>query len=278
MEYRKKCNVCGKIFCYTDQDLKENSTNSGLATLESVGALASILGGGTIFHTQYLKGQADRYSDKIVDFSKCPYCHSNNLSDYLGEAGKLPTVEAPTAKTVNINGSATTEALLKRALMLLEDGEWSSADSYLEACLDKEPELAEAYLGKLMVEMRAHSVDELAVNAVLISTSKNYQKAVRYSDSELKQMLIELDKQGTNELEQISQVRNKFNNSDCSVGFEFAQQRAAALCSDDSVLTFGWNLGSAFKLKNTKNLCVRTEEYCTPRCVHFQRALKKSYP
>lgn len=150
-----------------------------------------------------------------------------------------------------------TEALLNRAFILLEDGEWSSADSYLETCLDKEPELAEAYLGKLMVEMRAHSVDELAVNAVFISTSKNYQKAVRYSDPELKQILIELDKQGTKELEQISQVRNKFNDPNCSVSFEFTLQRAAALCSDDSVLTFGWNLGNTFKLKNAKMIATQ---------------------
>lgn len=41
MEYRKKCNVCGKIFCYTDKDVKDNLSNAGLAALESLGSLAS---------------------------------------------------------------------------------------------------------------------------------------------------------------------------------------------------------------------------------------------
>lgn len=252
MEYRMKCNVCGKIFCYTDQDLKENSTNSGLAAIESVGALASIFGGGTIFHTQYLQGQANRHSDKIVDFNRCPYCHSNNISDYFGEVEELPTVEAPSAKTVNINGSATTEALLKRAFMFLEDGEWNSADSYLEACLDKEPELAEAYLGKLMVERKAHSIDELAYDASLLPKSKNYLKVIRYGTPELEKVLTDLSERANIVGEQLYEVRSKFNDPNCSVNLILVSGGTAALCGDDSVKVFGWNPGSAFKRENVK--------------------------
>lgn len=252
MEYRMKCKVCGKIFCYTDQDLKENSTNSGLAAIESVGALASIFGGGTIFHTQYLQGQANRHSDKIVDFNRCPYCHSNNISDYFGEVEELPTVEAPSAKTVNINGSATTEALLKRAFMFLEDGEWSSADSYLEACLDKEPELAEAYLGKLMVERKAHSIDELAYDASLLPKSKNYLKVIRYGTPELEKVLTDLSERANIVGEQLYEVRSKFNDPNCSVNLILVSGGTAALCGDDSVKVFGWNPGSAFKRENVK--------------------------
>ena len=68
MEYKMKCNVCGQIFCYTDEDLKKNASNAGMAALSSLGSLASTLGGGTVFHTHHLQGQADRYSDKVVDY------------------------------------------------------------------------------------------------------------------------------------------------------------------------------------------------------------------
>lgn len=31
MEYKKRCNVYGMIWCYTDEDVKENVKNAGLA-------------------------------------------------------------------------------------------------------------------------------------------------------------------------------------------------------------------------------------------------------
>lgn len=81
IEHRMCCNVCGHIFCYTDKDLKENLKNAGMGVLSSLGGLASTLGGGTIFHTHHLTGQANRYTDKIIDYSRCPSCNSSDISE-----------------------------------------------------------------------------------------------------------------------------------------------------------------------------------------------------
>ena len=78
-EHRMRCKVCGHIFCYTDEDVANNTKNAGLAALSALGGVASILGGGTIFHTHHLKGQADRYNDKVVDYTHCPSCHSKDI-------------------------------------------------------------------------------------------------------------------------------------------------------------------------------------------------------
>lgn len=43
MEYRKRCQVCGKIFCYTDKDINNNAGNAALSALSALGGLASIL-------------------------------------------------------------------------------------------------------------------------------------------------------------------------------------------------------------------------------------------
>lgn len=101
-EHRMRCNVCGHIFCYTDEDVKKNSSNANMAALSAVGGLASTLGGGTIFHTQHLQGQANRYSDKIVDYSRCPACHSNNITEIKeGEATQqAPSTPAPASSPV----------------------------------------------------------------------------------------------------------------------------------------------------------------------------------
>ena len=89
-EHRMRCNVCGHIFCYTDEDVKKNAGNAGMSALTAIGGLASALGGGSIFHTHHLQGQADRYADKLVDYTRCPSCNSNNISEMKEEAATQP--------------------------------------------------------------------------------------------------------------------------------------------------------------------------------------------
>ena len=181
-----KCNVCGKVFCYTDEDLKKNTSNAGMAALSAIGGIASALGGGTVFHTHHLQGQSDRYNDKVIDYSQCPYCHSRSLSAFTGNAEE----DTKVVKTVNINTSASTESLLKRVFIFLEDGEWETADAYCEACLDKDPESAKAYLGKLMAELHVKIQEDLKHQQKPFDSNTNYQKAIRYGDADLRNTLV----------------------------------------------------------------------------------------
>ena len=239
MEYKMKCNVCGKIFCYTDEDLKKNAENAGMAALSAVGSLASTLGGGTIFHTHHLDGQRDRYSDKVVDYNQCPNCHSRDISIYTGDIkatnNTAPTLDAPVAKTVNINASASTESLLKRVFLFLDDGEWASADSYCEACLDVNPELAEAYLAKLMIEKKARNFEELANCAEPLSGSKNYQKVIRYGNDMLVAQLKELSRNAEKNIKRLAEIRERLNDPDCSVMIDVIDGYLVALCADGSI-------------------------------------------
>lgn len=77
MEYRRKCTVCGKIYCYSDQDVSNNVANSLATGLSALGAVSSLFGG-TRLDTYALNSQTDRYADKVVDFTQCPNCHSRN--------------------------------------------------------------------------------------------------------------------------------------------------------------------------------------------------------
>lgn len=82
--------------------------------------------------------------------------------------------------------TAATAPLLRRAFMFLEDGEWQSADEYCEKVLDIEPENAEAYLGKLMAELRVKNRDDLKNQQQPFEDRNNYKKAVRFGDEKLK--------------------------------------------------------------------------------------------
>ncbi|MBQ1617841.1 MAG: hypothetical protein II086_11310, partial [Ruminococcus sp.] len=77
--------------------------------------------------------------------------------------------------------SGSIAPLLKRAFMYLEDGEWDKANEYAERVLDKDPENAEAYLGKLMVNLKVRHREDLKNQMQPFENNKNYQKAIRFA-------------------------------------------------------------------------------------------------
>lgn len=88
-------------------------------------------------------------------------CQSCGCKYSVEEAKKMMiegTVEIKGAVQVDKNNEI--DALLKRIFMFLEEGDWSNADKYCEKVLDIDPENAEAYLGKLMVEYELNYIEQ----------------------------------------------------------------------------------------------------------------------
>ena len=84
------------------------------------------------------------------------------------------------------NASGNVKALLDRGFMALEDGEWQKADNFFEQVLNFDAKLAEAYLGKLMAELRVKKQEDLKNYKQPFDHSNNFQKAVRFADDNLK--------------------------------------------------------------------------------------------
>ena len=76
----------------------------------------------------------------------CPYCGKN---------------VSPAVKTINIDSNITADALRKRAFIMIEDGDPETASVYLDRLLDLQPEDAQAYLGKLIIEKGVLNKNEL---------------------------------------------------------------------------------------------------------------------
>ena len=75
-----RCNVCGEVFCYSNKDLERNRALSKEADRARGMAIVDLFGyGGTIASNQS-SAKADQLESRIVDYSKCPKCHSSNLS------------------------------------------------------------------------------------------------------------------------------------------------------------------------------------------------------
>ena len=82
---------------------------------------------------------------------------------------------------VQMNSS---DALIKRIYLLLEDGEFDKANELCEQVLNGDPENAEAYICELLIEFNCHTKDELSSLKTSIANSKNYNKVIRFGNDE----------------------------------------------------------------------------------------------
>ena len=85
--------------------------------------------------------------------------------------------------------SGDPKALLERAFMFLEDGDWAKADIYCESVLDQEPKCAEAYLGKLMAEVKVRKKEDLSKAKEPLDQSDSYTKVMRFADEGIRESL-----------------------------------------------------------------------------------------
>ena len=132
--------------------------------------------------------------------------------------------------TVEVSNNAPYASLLKRAYIMIEDSEWQKADELLERVLDQNPECAEAYLGKLMIDLKVNKRENLATLDKLFEDNNNYQKIMRYCDDALRDevngyinAITETinNKKYTNALEQMKQAKTS---NDFLIAAEFFEE------------------------------------------------------
>ena len=114
--YRKICNVCGHLFCYTQDDLKKNQKLIHDATFERN------MGKTEWWTTSMVTGnqrqqRADELESRIVDYSKCPKCGSKELRDATDE-----DIEKSKAPQGTIVQQTSTADELKKYKELLDQG------------------------------------------------------------------------------------------------------------------------------------------------------------
>jgi hypothetical protein len=99
--------------------------------------------------------------------------------------------ETVVKETVVASTSASTTPLIKRVFMFLEDSKWGEANEYCEKVLDIDPECADAYLGKLLAELRVTRKAGLESCQRPFDQRDNYNKIKRFGDQAL---IAELDR------------------------------------------------------------------------------------
>lgn len=74
-------------------------------------------------------------------------------------------------------------SLMERTYLFMEDGDFDSAEEYINRVLDIDPKYAPAYAAKVCVDFRIHKESELADAPFLYEDNSDWQKALRFADS-----------------------------------------------------------------------------------------------
>lgn len=109
------------------------------------------------------------------------------MQDLIRGIKKLTGTAQPiqSAAAVGTAGNETAP-LLKRAFLFLEDGDFVKADEYCERVLNLEPENAEAYMGKLMAQLKVRKRENLAQSDGRLDQTDAYQKIMRFGGEAIK--------------------------------------------------------------------------------------------
>ena len=95
-------------------------------------------------------------------------------------------VAVPVAPVAAEGFAVNVNALLRRAALSLEDGDFAKADDFCEQVLNQEPENGLAYFYKLMAELEVNTPAELADCTDQFDESTNYHRALRFGNDKLK--------------------------------------------------------------------------------------------
>lgn len=92
--------------------------------------------------------------------------------------------EKPKSSNQQSTTGVTVESLMKRARLFLEDGDYKSANEYLDKVLDIDPEYAPAYVGKTQVAVEVPYESSLAVCLIEYEKDSDWKKAIRFASPE----------------------------------------------------------------------------------------------
>lgn len=169
---------------------------------------------------------------------------------------KFSAVDISTPKVDN----AAIVPLLERVFLFLEDGKWQDADIYCEKVLDINPKCAEAYLGKLMAELKVCKRQQLRDCKHPFNDSENYAKLLRFGDedieNEIREYLEHINEQHYEEI----YINAKKRMKEASSGAQYL----VAADEFDSILGFAdseqLSIECREKAKNISEKCTRCKK------------------
>lgn len=116
--------------------------------------------------------------------------------DMISGIRKLMAEDDKMSSAVAVGASINIAAVLERGFLYAEDKNWEDADECFEKVLNVAPQNAEAYLGKLLVDLQVGTKDGLLTCGQLFDQNANYKKIIRFGDEEIKAFIRRASEEG----------------------------------------------------------------------------------
>ena len=128
----------------------------------------------------------------------CPNCNANLKADdtkdswfcqYCGTKVIRDKQHIELSGEIAVNGIASTDSLLDRAFLFIEDKNFQRAFQYLERVLDADPKNWRAYIGRLLCQLKMCKIKDLEKAARPLIIYDDYNKAMRFAVGDEASML-----------------------------------------------------------------------------------------
>lgn len=91
-------------------------------------------------------------------------------------------------------GSGNTGGMVERGFICLKDRNFQEAEKVFNRILDIDPHSGSAYLGRLMINRRVSTIEELEYQSDPMSAETDYQHAIEYGEPKIKKTLRDYEK------------------------------------------------------------------------------------
>ena len=118
--------------------------------------------------------------DNTREFGFCSYCGTKLAQEKIivEHRGKIA-----------VDGIAEKDALLERGFGFIKEGQFEQAASRFDRALDVDPHCYDAYLGKLMCDVKVRTVQGLSSYPIPLDVYPSYHNALKYADVKQRQFL-----------------------------------------------------------------------------------------
>lgn len=151
----------------------------------------------------YIAAAVCAFLDKVPESSTAPVATMTLTQN----PEPSPSAQARTFEPIL---GVETSALIKRGKIFLSDDDFTEAERYFEQALRQDPENSQAYLGKLMAELRLNNTDELSNVTSPLGEQKLFQRAVEFAGDEEKIALEKCLEANTVHIEAMKQKAREY--------------------------------------------------------------------